>query len=670
MVSNTGIAGPTRIPLPVVTSDMDPSLRRVVEGIRDVLSNHEARLAAQEVEEKSLEDLFRESGASSTDNVIEASEQVPPVSSLSVRTLPDRIIFLFPPPPFIVNADGVPVRGLARLWRGLEDDNAQTLDAVAETSLQQLTDSPPTDIAYRYYVQYRSTDGLKTGPLTPPEGVLFKATAANPETVLAPNNGGLFLETFEDANIGLNWQDYSSSTATIDYPENGVVGGKVARIAGDMWWGLAKQLIPYDPNVIYRVKVGLRRTVAATGGVAGQDHFYAGIAGVAADGVTLINASGANLESSQFYVAADGDIATLNTYTEFTGYFKGLSAAPSSVAANDLDAPAPLYTGVKYFRPLLIANYNNGNGTVEIDYIRIDALQPTPPWICRGNCVAQDSSIMKSGGAAAWDSDASSLNSFTTCYVRAKFSDVTSHVMFALNSDPLTDLSYVSLDYALYGAAGTLHIYESSVDIGAFGTYTVNDEFAIVRDLAAGTVTYYKNRVQLLQRTGLSTATRYYADTSFFTAEAVLNYVDFGPGIIIPTIDTGQTEPNLATDIDFVVDVGPVHIATFATTLLQIDPTPFPYDCHAIITATCQADHPINTLGGIQLFYGFVSLGTIADQSEGMNFNFLDTTEIFINRWNVDFSAGDEVFIIMRGIIASGSADITSMRLTLEFIKR
>lgn len=588
MVSLTGISGPTTIPR--VAGD---NVADVVEAIRAVLANHEVRLADKEQVDTTLEDLFKQSGASTADNFIEASEDIGPVKNFTVRTLPDRIMFLLELPPFVqTNDTPTPTRAIVQLFRGLEDDHSSTLDIVAETTGQVLTDIPPSDVAYRYFLMYRSSDHTKTGPVTPPEGIAFKATSTNPEAVLSTKDGGLFLETFEDANIGVSWDETTGSTPTIDYPENGIVGGKVARIAGAMWWGVAKQLIPYDPNVLYRVKVGLKRTANSTGGAAGQDFTYLGIAGVAADGVTFINVTGANSSASQHYVAASGASPTLNTYTEYTGYIKGFSGSPTSGAFPHLDAPGPLHTGIAYVRPLVLVNYNGGNGTWEVDYVRLDALQPTPPWIVRGNCAAQDSSIMKVGGSSAWDSDASSINSFTTCYLRAKFSDTTSSVMFALNSDPLTDQSYTSLDYTLYGAGGTLHIYESNSDIGAFGTYTTSDEFAIVRDLAAGTVTYFKNRVQLRQLTGLSTATRYYADTSFFTPGAALNHVDFGPGTVIPTIDTGQIEPGAATEvIQLNVGAGTVAAATFPA-FVEVGAISYgvlPFDCNALMTITCDA---------------------------------------------------------------------------------
>lgn len=190
----------------------------------------------------------------------------------------------------------------------------------------------------------------------------------------APDVTGGFFESWEHGD----WQRYYNNRANapglaVSYPNDGQNGGRVIQAAGGQLWLAWKENVPFDPTVLYRITAGIRRRAPSS--VAGRERVYVGVEGVAADGVTLINMLGINDSSSQHYMGAsnfDLSTVTLDEWTEVSGYFKG-HGTPITPAP-DIDNPSPLYPGVASFRPLVILNYSDGDGTQECDYLRVERL--------------------------------------------------------------------------------------------------------------------------------------------------------------------------------------------------------------------------------------------------------------------------------------------------------
>lgn len=207
-----------------------------------------------------------------------------------------------------------------------------------------------------------------------------------------------FLETFEGQDVTERY-DSIAGNGTITYPVgSGSYGGRVLRVSGGQRWLVLKKNVPFDPGGFYRVTVRARLVTAPTN--ASNDRLYAGVAAVAADGTTLLNMSGANSNGSQHYVGASGlDLGSvaLGTWVSSTGYFSGVSNAPIGFAPSE-DAPSTLYTGAAYFRPLVIANYDLGDGITEIDYLRVEKWAGTR-WVdIAGDAKADDRATMTSSG--------------------------------------------------------------------------------------------------------------------------------------------------------------------------------------------------------------------------------------------------------------------------------
>jgi hypothetical protein len=164
--------------------------------------------------------------------------------------------------------------------------------------------------------------------------------------------------------------------------------------------------------------------------------------------------------------------------------------------------------------------------------------------IARGNCVVDGSSASKVGGSSAWDSDVYSINGYTAAHVRFKANTAVVEVMVGLNTYPLYDQSYGSLDYAWNLASDSVpRIYESGTNIGTYGSYAASSHFAVTYD--GSNIRYYKDGVVV--RTVAIGGLTVYMDSTFYDPGSAINSLYFGPGTSIEPVDTGGLGDNAAT---------------------------------------------------------------------------------------------------------------------------
>jgi hypothetical protein len=178
-----------------------------------------------------------------------------------------------------------------------------------------------------------------------------------------------FLERFEETNI-LDRYDSVFGSGSITVPVgSGTLGGKVLQVAGGSRALVYAQNIPIDPLGLYRMTARIRQTVAPTN--SNNDGVYLGFRGIAADAVTPVFAGGAD----HYPVAANLDLglALLGEWITVTGYFIGASGT-TVFPAPDINNPSRLTAGVVYIRPIIFANYLNGDGTQQFDYLRIEKM--------------------------------------------------------------------------------------------------------------------------------------------------------------------------------------------------------------------------------------------------------------------------------------------------------
>jgi hypothetical protein len=210
---------------------------------------------------------------------------------------------------------------------------------------------------------------------------------------------GLVGQKFYDfGQSASKWKNGNSVGTLTSVPvTDAASGGFVMRATGYIQGAYRPDLlIPFDPNVTYRVTCRVRQTVDNATPATNQT-FYAGVTGIAGDGVTLVNITGANTVSSQFYIAATAvKLTTGAGWSTYTGYIKGTSATPVGSASPAPTSPAALHPSVKYISPCLYLNYNAGTGTAEVDVFTIEVVetgQVSSANINLGNVAAQHISL-------------------------------------------------------------------------------------------------------------------------------------------------------------------------------------------------------------------------------------------------------------------------------------
>lgn len=181
----------------------------------------------------------------------------------------------------------------------------------------------------------------------------------------------VFGDSFDSENSFVNWTNYEGNgEMSIINSASSLMGGNYAEFGNnagnDMVWLIHNIRIPFNPNVMYRIRCYASRTN-------GTGTVYLGVAGFDKDKV-FCNTTGANSYSSQHYFAALGKNPGAGTL--YTGYFRGNDAAAGGEHTS-IFSPGYMYTNVKYFSPLILVNYDDQTGKTQIFYFTIEVLPDT-----------------------------------------------------------------------------------------------------------------------------------------------------------------------------------------------------------------------------------------------------------------------------------------------------
>lgn len=136
---------------------------------------------------------------------------------------------------------------------------------------------------------------------------------------------------------------------------------------------------------------------------------------------------------------------------------------------------------------------------------------------------------------SAWDEHVVSQQGFSGgayASVRAE----NSQAMFGLNTDPLTDASYLSIDYAWYtNQFFDLRIFEGGVDRGSFGTWAVGDLLEVYYwfDGANWIISYIHNGIPI-RSIAVSGGQTLFFDSSFWQLSEFRD-LRFGPNVGQPS---------------------------------------------------------------------------------------------------------------------------------------
>ena len=124
--------------------------------------------------------------------------------------------------------------------------------------------------------------------------------------------------------------------------------------------------------------------------------------------------------------------------------------------------------------------------------------------------------LYKSAGVSGnWDAGAYSVEGFTSgallTFVLEDY-DINDRLMVGLNTDPVTDDSYLSIDYAFYIDSYQLQIYESGTLMSTFAGLSQGDTFSIAYDNA--NIRYYRNG-ELLRTKPVASGLKLHVDRAF-----------------------------------------------------------------------------------------------------------------------------------------------------------
>lgn len=174
------------------------------------------------------------------------------------------------------------------------------------------------------------------------------------------------LQTWDRASLD-KWVSQQGTTQTgLSLQSGGQAGGSVLRAVGYTWqeWGTN---IPFDPSRLYKLRFRVRQTVDPT---TGGKLIFAGLAGVAADGATMVNINGSNDHGSQHYGPSAVSQTVAAGWVEYTYYWQGVAATGTAGGAT-VQTAGKLHQSVRYVRPLFILNYDSWDGTAEVDLLEL-----------------------------------------------------------------------------------------------------------------------------------------------------------------------------------------------------------------------------------------------------------------------------------------------------------
>jgi hypothetical protein len=194
------------------------------------------------------------------------------------------------------------------------------------------------------------------------------------------------------------------------------------------------------------------------------------------------------------------------------------------------------------------SNYLTSGSGIYSNNIRINF--PTNvriPEVVGAGMSAAGNVFTKTAATAAWDSQVYSTTAYNNnMFAEAKANQTNAAIMFGLNSDPILNANFTSLDYAWYFAGGgILQIWESSKEIGTFGSYTTSTKLRINYD--GEWITYLKDNVIMRAVPVATQGQALYFDSSFFTQGGAItaNYGTFALSDYLKTLS-----PNTVWTID------------------------------------------------------------------------------------------------------------------------
>ncbi|WBB59350.1 hypothetical protein O7599_27800 [Streptomyces sp. WMMC500] len=154
----------------------------------------------------------------------------------------------------------------------------------------------------------------------------------------------------QDFTTAGTWEAVNPASGAVEGPveviPDGTDSAAIARGAKILRAGQGSQ-IQLAASSLYRVQARLRTLTTPTGVV---PRASVGFSGVASDGTTTINQTGAPSPTGQAY-ACCRDQSITTAYTTYIGYVMGTATPGGEGPANDIGAPLKMHPAIAYVRP-------------------------------------------------------------------------------------------------------------------------------------------------------------------------------------------------------------------------------------------------------------------------------------------------------------------------------
>ncbi|KQM73441.1 hypothetical protein ASE72_02055 [Sphingomonas sp. Leaf20] len=376
----------------------------------------------------------------------------------------------------------------------------------------------------------RSSGGWGTGGGYSTEGWKNAAQAAwtsqaPPVDIMAGLNTD---PSANDSYESIDYAWYMANDGGCDIYESGGYCGRFGTFGNGTRFQVA-----YDGKIVrYYLDGVLKREVAAAAGL--TLYFDAAIAGGTGSEIRAISFGASGTAGTDGAPGTRGDDGLPGAPGA-----NGVSSYTAYAYANSPDGSVDFTTGEPGARGFIgiCANLtSNYEPTTPASYTWSQYRGPPFGIATRGSAVVVGNTVLRSNNEGGWDSDAFSTSAYTGA-ASVSFRLTSSgggDIMAGLNTDPLTDSSYMSLDYAFYRSGVQLFAYESGVQ--AFGFGGVADATRLRIDYNGRTITYFIDDVprrQIAVGRGLT----YYFDSSLASICRLEDLTFTGGSQIAPAVN-------------------------------------------------------------------------------------------------------------------------------------
>lgn len=172
-------------------------------------------------------------------------------------------------------------------------------------------------------------------------------------------------------------------------------------------------------------------------------------------------------------------------------------------------------------------------------------------WVPRNTVIVGHETVSKPGTSSSVWEDAYSINGFPVCHIMCVPGQNNLFTGMCLNSGgPATLASVGSFIFDagfVFDNTGNVDIFEAGTNVAPnITTYDVSDVFSIVY---TSTAFIYKKNGSTLRTLTTTLGTNIYGELLIFDPNTSLNNVEFGPGALLPVINTGKIAGNAATTL-------------------------------------------------------------------------------------------------------------------------